>query len=432
MEPHFNHDTGELRRRAESTLRRAVRRSLPKLPPESVEALVHELHVHEIELQIQCDELQKAHLEAEESYSRYRELYESIPVGYVTVDMAGRIHDLNPAGASLLGVERNSVHARYLLSFFNNGDADACLRLCKDVAAARRTMTRQLPMLRRDRTRFWASLHAAPVLEGTPAGARVRIAFTDITAQKEAEELLRRHEAELEARGAELEVLTGKLFAAQEDERKRIARDIHDDHCQRVTALILEARSLVKYSERHAPAIAPRVTRMAEQLSQILRDFRTLSHELHPRNLDDLSLATSARRLLDEVGEQAQFTTAFHEVDVPEKLPSTLTTCLYRLLQENLTNISKHAAATHVDVSLKGSGDAIHLTISDNGQGFNAEAVLRDRRGIGLVGMQERIRPLNGTVRVDSRPGMGTTVSVSVPMLRGTECRDAAPWSMTA
>ncbi len=415
MESQSQQGNAEVRRRAESTLRRAVARSLPKLPPENVDALVHELHIHEIELQMQCEKLQKARIEAEESRNRYRDLYESIPIGYATVDVAGRIYELNPAGISLLGVERDPVQPKYFLSFFS--DADACLRLCKDVLTARRTMTRQLPMQRRDRTRFWASLHAAPVLDGAAAGEHVRIAFTDITGQKEAEDLLRRHEAELKARGAELQMLTGKLFAAQEDERKRIAQNIHDDHCQRVTALILESRSLGKYCERYIPEMAPRVTRLAGQLLHMLRDFRTLSQELHPRNLDDLSLAMSARRLLKEVGEQAPFTTGFHEAGVPDKLPPLVTTSLYRMLQEMLSNISNHANATHVEVSLTANEDRIHLTISDDGPAFNTEAVMRDGKGFGLIGMQERMRPLNGTVHIESRPGGGTTVSVSVPKM---------------
>jgi two-component system sensor histidine kinase UhpB len=185
--------------------------------------------------------------------------------------------------------------------------------------------------------------------------------------------------------------------------------------------LILESRSMAKFCEHHAPALACRAASMADGLASLLRDFRTLSHELHPRNLDDVSLAMSARRLIDEFGDRAGFTIGFREERVPERLATPLPTCLFRLLQENLSNISKHAKATHVEVALVGRDGHIHLTVSDNGQGFDADAVMQNRTGIGLLGMQERVRPLNGTVQIESRPGVGTTVSITIPLPREEE-----------
>lgn len=103
---------------------------------------------------------------------------------------------------------------------------------------------------------------------------------------------------------------------------------------------------------------------------------------------------------------------------MPADLPPALTTCLYRLLQETLSNIAKHAQATHVVVTMEGRDDEVRLTVTDNGKGFDVRGGKHGRKGLGLMSMQERVRPLGGTVSIDSKPQEGTTVSVSIPLPR--------------
>ena len=413
----------DLRRRAESSLNRMVMKTMPSLEPENVEALVQELRVHQIELEMQCHELQRAQEEAEASRNRYRELYESLPIGYATLDAGGRILDLNPAGLALLGAgeERQAVLPTNFNFFVADRDADRFVLFCRDVVAGREPNSGEFGMKRADGSKFFALLQAAPVLTEPGLGEQLRVAFKDITRRKEAEEALRRHETELEANREELRDLASKLFSAQEDERKRIALDIHDDHCQRLAALILETRSLAKLSDSMAsiaPFMGPRLMTMASQLSGLLADFRTLSHDLHPRNLGYLSLAGTLRQLGEEFAERAGFHVECRERSMPADLPPALTTCLYRLLQETLSNIAKHAQATHVVVTMEDRNDAVRLTVTDNGKGFDVRGGKHGRKGLGLVSMQERVRPLGGTLGIDSKPQEGTTVSVSIPLPR--------------
>ncbi|ALA60289.1 PAS domain-containing sensor histidine kinase [Nitrospira moscoviensis] len=408
----------DLRRRAETQLSRLVQQSVPSLAPENVEALVHELRVHQIELEMQCHELRKAQAEAEESRNRYRELYESIPIGYVTIDSTGRMIDINPAGLALLGEQPVRRTPTSFNAYFSERDVHRFILFCREVVAKQEPNSGEFEMKRARGGGFFASLQAAPARNDQGQGGCLRVTFKDITRRKEAEEVLRRHQLELEGNRAELRDLAGKLFSAQEEERRRIACELHDDHCQRLTAAILEANTLAKVLRTAQPALVPRLESVRKKLVDLLEDFRHLAHDLHPRNLDTVSLASSMRSHLKEMADYAGLRIEFEEEDVPGRLPMPIIVCLYRLLQESLSNIHKHARATHVRVRLAGSPDRLTLTVADDGAGFDPGRPSESRKGIGLTSMHERVRPLGGTVSIESRPGEGTTITVTIPSPR--------------
>lgn len=234
--------------------------------------------------------------------------------------------------------------------------------------------------------------------------------------RKEAEETLRQQRIELEDNRAELQALTRRLFAAQEEERKRIARELHDDYCQRVTTLILDANMLRKACENEASHLAPRLTAMSHNLSAILSEFRALSHELLPRNLGERSLAGPIRDLVKEFNGKAGFEIEFIEQAVPAKIPPDTMTTIFRLLQESLSNITKHANATHVTVTLAGTGQGAELIVVDDGSGFDTARAWDGQKGMGIVGMRERVRLIGGTAKIISLPGQGTTIIFSIPL----------------
>ena len=393
--------------------------SVPSLAPESVERLVHELRVHQIELELQCQELQRAQGEIEESRNRYRELYESIPMGYATIDCAGHIYDLNPAGTALLRVNGNKPKLHNFFSFFRKDDVDAVILLCRNALSEQATGACESTMRRADETEFAAALQAVPVQTGEGRGERLRLTFKDVTSRKEMEEALRQHEKELEANRIELQDLAGKLFSAQEEERRRIACDIHDDHCQRITALILETRSIAILLQHTLPSLVPRIESMTARLGDMLDDFRHLAHDLHPRHLDTVSLASSMKTLIKEVMDYSSLRIEFQELDMPSRLPMPVTICLYRLLQECLSNIRKHADAARVVVRLSANPEGLEFFVKDDGKGFDFGLIAGSRKGMGLTSMQERVRPLGGTVSIVSGHGMGTQVTVFVPLHRG-------------
>lgn len=408
--------TADLRRQAESRLDKMITKIVPGLAPENVEALIHELRVHQAELEVQLEELRRTRDEAEASRNRYRELYESISVGYGTIHYTGRIYDLNPAGASLLGLQDEAHRSRSFYSFFIHQEADAVIRFVKSMLRSQEPGFLEAKMIRTDGTEFIAALDAAPVRAGEHKGQTVRVAFRDITQRKTAEENVRRQQLELEAGRIALQDLTAKLLIAQEEECHRIARELHDDHCQRVTALILEANMMLKQCQRQAPHLAPRMASMSKKLTELLSELRSLSHELMPRNLGEVSLIGPIRELIGEFHEKADFHVTFTDHSVPEKLPSAIMTTVFRLLQESLSNITKHAKAKHVFVTLVGSQQGIELTVQDDGVGFDPALVSGKRKSVGILGMKERLRPLGGTMQIDSRPNHGTTLTFTIPL----------------
>jgi PAS domain S-box-containing protein len=408
----------ELRRQAERRLIQVIERAAPIFNRESVAALAHELQVHHIELEMQCQELLLAQSRLEESETAYRELYESIPVGSVTVDREGRINHMNRAGRTLLKLDpRSHPHpTRSFFAFFSDQDVNRLILFCRRVVSRQETDTAEFEMKRMDDATFFAVIQASPVKRGEGSGERMRLAFMDITGRKKAEETLRRQHLELEANRAQLQELTRKLFTAQEDERKHIARELHDDYCQRVTALILEAKMLTQASQRNASDLMPRLTAMSRKLSGILSDFRALSHELLPRNLEETSLAVSVQRLIKEFSGKAGFQITFFEQAVPRTIQDDIKTTMFRLLQESLCNIVKHAKANHVSVTLAGTAQGgVELVVVDDGVGFDSAEAWDRPKGIGLIGMRERLRLLGGTLKVISRPGQGTTVLFAIP-----------------
>src|SRR6476619_3828281 len=274
-----------------------------------------------------------------------------MPIRYATIAVTGEIHDVNPAGASLLGLDPMQ-EMKNLYACFANGDGEAALLFFRNVLNDDAAGSCDLRMRKPDGGIFLAAVQAAPVKNGEGKRERLRIAFKDITRRNAVEETLRQHQLELEANRVELQELMAKLFTAQEEERRRIACDLHDDHCQRITALILEASSLEKTIRSTMPSIVPRMSALRSKLSDILDDFRHMTHELHPRHLDTVSLACSMRTYIKAFMDYTSLDLDFKEGAVPAHLPMPITICLYRLLQESLGNIRKHANAKHVDVSL--------------------------------------------------------------------------------
>ncbi len=406
----------QLRRQAEGRLSQLIERSVPDLAPENVMALAHELQVHQIELEMQCHELRRTQAELEESRNSYRELYETMPVGYVTLDRDERMYDVNPMGMTLLKWNPRSHPVRSFSAFISDRDLDRFTLFCRGIVASQTADSGEFEMKCSDGSSFPAAMQAAPVKTGEGKGHRLRLVFKDISKRKEAEETVRRQQSELEAGRVALQDLTAKLLTAQEEECKRIARELHDDHCQRVTAVILEANMMLKQCQRQAPDLAPKMASMSKKLTELLSELRSLSHELMPRNLGDVSLIGPMRELIDEFHEKADFKVTFSERGVPEKISSAIMTTLFRLLQESLSNITKHAKAKHVFVTLVGTEQGIELTVQDDGVGFDPALVSGKRKSVGILGMKERLRLLGGTMEIDSRPNQGTTLTFTIPL----------------
>jgi len=203
------------------------------------------------------------------------------------------------------------------------------------------------------------------------------------------------------------------LIEAQERERTRIARELHDDIAQRLALLTVE---LGQFDSPHLPAdVGIRIGELRIQSSEIAADVQSLSHELHSSKLEYLGIATAMRGFCREFSEQQKVEIEFENHDLPSPLSPDISLCLFRVLQEALHNSAKHSGVRHFEVRLWGTSDEIYLTVSDSGAGFDVEGA-KEGRGLGLVSMGERVKLLKGTLSIESQPKCGTTIRVRVPL----------------
>jgi signal transduction histidine kinase len=202
-----------------------------------------------------------------------------------------------------------------------------------------------------------------------------------------------------------------RVVGAQELERRRLARELHDETGQALTSILLGLKALEDALEGEASRSA--AAELRELVVSTLRDVRRLAVELRPKVLDDFGLVPALERLVEGFGEQTGLSVDFESAPSEERLPAEIETALYRNVQEALTNIVKHARAKRVSILLTRRGDNMSLVIEDDGQGFDPANVHED--GIGLLGMRERVALLDGRLQIESTPGEGTTLAVEVP-----------------
>ena len=227
----------------------------------------------------------------------------------------------------------------------------------------------------------------------------VLVSIMDITDRKRAEH--------------ELEELAGRLIHAQEEERSRIGRELHDHISQMLGVLTIRMDQL-RAEETTPPKIADALEQLRQSTAEITDDIHGLSHRLHSSALDYLGLAPALQKLVSEFSARHDISIAFEHDALPSSLPSDVALCLFRVTEESLTNIAKHSQAKSARVRVLGAADGIRLTVEDSGEGFDADALER-RAGLGFISMRERLRVLRGTVRVHSAVALGTRIDVWVP-----------------
>lgn len=213
---------------------------------------------------------------------------------------------------------------------------------------------------------------------------------------------------------SELQQLSLRLVAMQEDERKRLSRELHDEVGQSMSALLVELSNLeAKIREGTGDVDAPlaSVRRLAENSVGVIRNMALL---LRPSMLDDLGLVPALRWQAREIGRRTHLRVKIAAEGVSDDLPDEHRTCVYRVIQEALHNASKHANAQSARVTVRQEDNRIQVTVEDDGGGFDP----RQDKGMGIMGMEERVKALGGAFRVESEPGKGTRVSVVLPLTR--------------
>jgi PAS domain S-box-containing protein len=344
------------------------------------------------------------------AHRRFRQIVEAAPNGMVMVAQDGQIvlansqmeklfgyplHELLGQTVEMLVPQRwRSTHGGQRDGFF----AKPAVRL---MGAGRELFAR-----RRDGSEFPVEIGLSPLR--TDAGFFVLASIIDVTQRRQAEEGRRESQRELRA-------LTGKLLQAQETERRRIARELHDDLSQSLALLSIEMDVLGKKPPETAAQHGERMQELSDRVKQLSSSVHELSHQLHPAKLEQLGLVAAVRALSKELTHNSDLQITFTDHQVPTDIPEDTALCLYRIVQEGLRNVVKHSAARHATVDLTGSSEAIHLRIADDGTGFEAGSV-DDKGKLGLVSMRERLRVVGGEIAISSIPLGGTGIEVRVPL----------------
>ncbi|MBN2033985.1 MAG: PAS domain S-box protein [Deltaproteobacteria bacterium] len=436
----------ELRSRAEKSL---LRRSVDSgaFPDKDIEKLIQELRVHQIELEMQNEELRIAQAELAESRDRYFDLYDLAPVGYFTLDEKGLILEVNLACADLLGSDRAALIRQRFSRFVSPRSQDTFYSHWKQSLRTDSKQVCELELKRKGGQAFYAQLQSVAVQENEGKAGRLRMAVVDITVQKAAEmALLDSHdhlESKVEERTAdllvanaqleeqieervrmekallqsenELHLLTSRLLTIQEDERKSIALDLHDTIAQNLVAIrIFMETKLKTMADSPPPGVS--LERIHSMVGECLADLRRILDHLRPSILDDLGLLIAIHRFCEEFQEMNHELRLEREITLKEKdIPEKYKIVVYRILQEALNNVSKHSQARSVRVSLRTKEGGVELRIEDDGVGFDVDEIHSNRLGggIGLSSLQERAYLSGGSISILSRKGGGTAVVVS-------------------
>jgi len=351
-----------------------------------------------------------------ESEDKLRLLLDSITEAIYGVDLEHRCTFCNPACLRMLGYERvDDVLGKNMHDLIHHTRADGSLfpmeecRVHGVIHNGEGVHAQDEVFWRADGTSFPAEYWSHPQRSGQETVGAV-VAFVDITERKLAE--------------AALSNVSRKLIEAQEQERIRIGRELHDDIGQRLALLAVELGQL--HGDRLIlPRVRARIGKLQKQISEVANDTQSLSHELHSAKLQYLGLAAAMRGFCREFGEQQKAEIDFKAHDVPGPLSADISLCFFRVLQEALHNAVKHSGVRHFEVRLWGTSDEMHLTVGDSGVGFDREAA-KASPGLGLISMEERLKLVNGTLSIESQPKRGATIHAHVAVDRTNDSVRAA------
>jgi PAS domain S-box-containing protein len=338
-----------------------------------------------------------------ESEERYRELFDNAKDAIYVHDLTGRYTSLNLAAEKLCGYGREEIIGKHFSNFVAPRDLKHVRRnLCKKLDEEGET-NYEIDLITKDRRRVPVEVISRLIYEnGQPVG--VQGTARDITERRRAQEAL--------------QVYSRRLIEAQEAERQILARELHDEIGQVLTAVRINLQT-VQGSCRDADSL-PHIHESIVIVDEALGRIRDISLELRPALLDDLGLASALRWYVDRYGQRtgivAEVLCGFEDRG---RVSRDLETECFRIAQEALTNVARHAHASHVVVQLEDDLEKLLLTIGDNGIGFDSETLLQTASSastLGLRGMMERALAMNGQIRIDSSPGNGTQIRASFPL----------------
>jgi len=339
------------------------------------------------------------------SERNYRQLFENANDAIWVHDLQGNITAANEAAAKLVGydiIEMGKMNVREFLSDESLNIASQIRHKLLEQEAVEQPYEQSL--IRKDGTKAILKLTTSLVTEnGKPIGFQ-HIA-RDVTEERRMQDSLRYY--------------LSHVTKVQEEERKRIARELHDDTSQALYALSRQVDNFARNNSRQAPNTTAFLKELQEQLNKTLQGIRRFTQELRPSMLDDLGLLATLRWQVSDLEKQSGVEVRLTVIGIERRFSAEMELTIFRIVQEALRNVEKHAQASKVEVKIEFCEGKTKISIGDNGKGFDSGRSLADlpREGkLGIAGMEERVRLLNGNMRIESKPDKGTKVMIEVPI----------------
>ena len=333
----------------------------------------------------------------------------------------GRLQRANPAWKKILGYAAEQLLARSYLDLVHPDDREGAAAEFERLKTGSTIVSYEFRARAKDGSYRWIQWTATPA----PNELVIYAIGRDTTERKRAEQALRSSEEhyrelfnEAKAMQERLRELSSRILHAHEEERKRISRELHDEVGQALTAISVSLQVLRQKAAKVGKGLDATVSETQRLLEQTMYNVHRFSYELRPAMLDDLGLVIALRWYIRAFAKRTGIKLNFRADSAVEQLASEPKTVIYRIVQESLTNVYKYAAACRVEVIIRQTNDGIRVTVKDDGKGFQPDQLemsLKDKSGLGLMGMQERLRLVNGQFAVKSAPGKGTTIQALIP-----------------
>jgi PAS domain S-box-containing protein len=395
----------ELRRQAEARLR-TTRRDVAAMPIKDVQRLVYELQVHEIELEMQNEELRRAQMELEVARDRYVDLYDSAPTGCLTLNPKGMILEANLPACTLLGINRKDLLGKPVIGFVAAKDQATLLRHIREIFKAGASQACEVDLAQQDDAPVSVQFESVAVQDEAGQHTRMLTALLDITERTRAAAALRQYQLGLEQQ-------------ERLEERERLGHDLHDGILQSLYAIGLSLDAAKTEPSQVSDETSAMLAQSIDELNFVMREVRTFIEELGPESHPEAAMPTF--ELSDSLHTMAETLARLHGRQVRVSVARAVATGIshaqhldiLKLVKEALSNSFRHTKASLVSVSLNRVNGNFRLTVHDNGKGFHLKG--KTEQGHGLINMAARAKALGGTLSVQSRPAKGTRVVLDLP-----------------
>jgi len=335
----------------------------------------------------------------------WRYLFEEASLGIAVEDTEGKLLLTNRAFCSMLGYSNEELCRMHCAQFSHPEDSQDDWALFQQLRTGpidRYSLEKRY--VKKDGTQIWGRLNVS-ILRSVEGPSLVFALVEDITGRKQTEDALSR--------------MTRRLLEAQEQERTRIARDLHDDFNQRLAMLAIEIEQLREDLQGPSDGVLRRLDELHKHTLEISEDVQALAHELHSPKLDYLGIAVAMKSFCKQFSERQNVKIDFSDEGLTT-VPRDISLCLFRVLQEALHNALKHSGVRHFNVELRGASDAVQLTVRDSGVGFDSEVAMKGS-GLGLTSIKERLKLVEGSLSINSQANAGTTIQACVPLSSGSD-----------